>query len=87
MGILLSHGRELVGTALVTGDSFPCTAVIWYLVVVVGGPELGCQFEGEEVEVPVGREIRVFPVELLIFIDEIGLDADPGLGLSKGFPQ
>jgi len=80
MGILVSHGRELVGTALVAGDSFPCAAVLRHLVVVVGGPELGCQFEGEEVEVPVGREIRVFPVELLVFIDEIGLDADLRLG-------
>ncbi len=80
LGIFVRDRRELVRTALVAGDPLAGTTIPRHLVVVIGGPELGCQFKRQEVEVPVGGKVRVIPVEFSILLHEVRFDADLRFG-------
>jgi len=83
---MIGHRDQFVPRkTLVARDSLPGAPVGGDLVVVVGGAVLGRELERHQVEVMVGREIRVLAVELLVLGEEVGLDADLGLGEGEGF--
>ncbi len=83
--VSVHYGNEFIPCqALVARDPLPGAPVAGDLVVVVGCAVLGREFEGHQVEVLVGRKIRVLAIELLVLGEEIGLDADLGFREGEG---
>ena len=84
LAVAVRSGRELIGTALVAGYPLPRSPIGRKLVVEVGCAVLCGQLEGQKIQVLIGGQIGMGCIIGLIFLHEIRLDADLGLGEVEG---